>query len=203
MRRRPRLNRPLTAISTTEQRRRAIWPRWTEATQYPCEHRTHQRPGGGTGGGVGRRERGAGRGARRWPRRRGRRLEPRSVCRRADGRPGAPPVRPDGVPAARYRPPDRRGDHRGGARPLRAPSPEHLEPRGGAALRAPGLPPARGHRALHARHGDERSAGKDRDMTTTKVQGTAHLQAIAPQFLVDDPETATAYYRDRLGFAVD
>jgi hypothetical protein len=40
-------------------------------------------------------------------------------------------------------------------------------------------------------------------MTTTNVQGTAHLQAIAPQFLVDDLETATAYYRDRLGFAVD
>ncbi len=40
-------------------------------------------------------------------------------------------------------------------------------------------------------------------MTTTNVQGTAHLQAIAPPFLVDDLETATAYYRDRLGFAVD
>jgi catechol 2,3-dioxygenase-like lactoylglutathione lyase family enzyme len=40
-------------------------------------------------------------------------------------------------------------------------------------------------------------------MTTANVQGTAHLQAIAPQFLVDDLETATAYYRDRLGFAVD
>jgi catechol 2,3-dioxygenase-like lactoylglutathione lyase family enzyme len=40
-------------------------------------------------------------------------------------------------------------------------------------------------------------------MTTANVQGTAHLQAIAPQFLVDDLETAVAYYRDRLGFAVD
>ena len=40
-------------------------------------------------------------------------------------------------------------------------------------------------------------------MTTANVQGTAHLQAIAPQFLVDDLEVATAYYRDRLGFAVD
>jgi ribosomal protein S18 acetylase RimI-like enzyme/uncharacterized glyoxalase superfamily protein PhnB len=32
---------------------------------------------------------------------------------------------------------------------------------------------------------------------------TAHLQAIAPQFLVDDLDAAIAYYRDRLGFAVD
>ena len=40
-------------------------------------------------------------------------------------------------------------------------------------------------------------------MTTANVQGTAHLQAIAPQFLVDDLEAATAYYRDRLGFTVD
>ena len=40
-------------------------------------------------------------------------------------------------------------------------------------------------------------------MTTANVQGTAHLQAIAPQFLVNDLDTATAYYRDRLGFAVD
>ena len=29
-------------------------------------------------------------------------------------------------------------------------------------------------------------------MTTANAQGTAHLQAIAPQFLVDDLKTATA-----------
>jgi len=40
-------------------------------------------------------------------------------------------------------------------------------------------------------------------MTTTNAQGTAHLQAIAPQLLVDDFDAAIAYYRDRLGFAVD
>ena len=40
-------------------------------------------------------------------------------------------------------------------------------------------------------------------MTTTNVQGTAHLQAVAPQLLVDDLDAAIAYYRDRLGFAVD
>jgi len=38
---------------------------------------------------------------------------------------------------------------------------------------------------------------------TTNVHGTAHLQAIAPQLLVDDLDAAIAYYRDRLGFAVD
>jgi len=40
-------------------------------------------------------------------------------------------------------------------------------------------------------------------MTTTNVHGTAHLQAIAPQLLVDDLDAAIAYYRDRLGFVVD
>lgn len=35
------------------------------------------------------------------------------------------------------------------------------------------------------------------------THGDALLQAIAPQFLVDDLESAVAYYRDRLGFRVD
>src|SRR2546427_4455701 len=39
-------------------------------------------------------------------------------------------------------------------------------------------------RALHALDGHD--PRKDRDMTTTNVHGTAHLQAIAPQLLVDD-----------------
>ena len=40
-------------------------------------------------------------------------------------------------------------------------------------------------------------------MSTTAVRGTARLTGIAPQFLVDDLEVAIAYYRDRLGFALD
>ena len=40
-------------------------------------------------------------------------------------------------------------------------------------------------------------------MSSTADRGTARLTGIAPQFLVDDIEIAIAYYRDRLGFAVD
>lgn len=40
-------------------------------------------------------------------------------------------------------------------------------------------------------------------MSTTAVRSTARLTGIAPQFLVDDLEIAIAYYRDKLGFALD
>ncbi len=40
-------------------------------------------------------------------------------------------------------------------------------------------------------------------MATTAVRSTGHVTAIAPQFLVDDLETAIAYYRDKLGFQED
>jgi catechol 2,3-dioxygenase-like lactoylglutathione lyase family enzyme len=40
-------------------------------------------------------------------------------------------------------------------------------------------------------------------MTTEAVPNTARLTGIAPQFLVDDLETAIAYYRNKLGFSVD
>ena len=40
-------------------------------------------------------------------------------------------------------------------------------------------------------------------MSTTAVRGTARVTSIAPQFLVDDLEVAIAYYRDKLGFALD
>ena len=40
-------------------------------------------------------------------------------------------------------------------------------------------------------------------MTQTTTRSAARVRAIAPQFLVDDLETALAYYPDRLGFAVD
>ena len=40
-------------------------------------------------------------------------------------------------------------------------------------------------------------------MTQTTTRSAARIQAIAPQFLVDDLDTAVAYYRDRLGFTVD
>jgi len=40
-------------------------------------------------------------------------------------------------------------------------------------------------------------------MTTETITSTAHLTGIAPQFLVDDLNTAIAYYRDKLGFNLD
>jgi catechol 2,3-dioxygenase-like lactoylglutathione lyase family enzyme len=40
-------------------------------------------------------------------------------------------------------------------------------------------------------------------ITTGRAAIRACLTGIAPQFLVDDLETATGYYRDRLGFGVD
>ena len=40
-------------------------------------------------------------------------------------------------------------------------------------------------------------------ITTEGAANTACLTGIAPQFLVDDLETAIGYYRDRLGFGVD
>lgn len=40
-------------------------------------------------------------------------------------------------------------------------------------------------------------------MSTAASQHTAHLTGIAPQFLVDDLDRATAYYRDKLGFELD
>ena len=41
-------------------------------------------------------------------------------------------------------------------------------------------------------------------MTITEtVPGTAQVLGIAPQFLVDDLNTAIAYYRDKLGFDLD
>ena len=40
-------------------------------------------------------------------------------------------------------------------------------------------------------------------MTVSETHGTARLIAIAPQFLVNDLELSIAYYRDRLGFALN
>ena len=40
-------------------------------------------------------------------------------------------------------------------------------------------------------------------MMTESAPATARLTGIAPQFLVDDLDTAMAYYRDKLGFNVD
>jgi uncharacterized glyoxalase superfamily protein PhnB len=40
-------------------------------------------------------------------------------------------------------------------------------------------------------------------MTTEAAPQTARFTGIAPQFLVDDLDTAMAYYRDKLGFVVD
>ena len=40
-------------------------------------------------------------------------------------------------------------------------------------------------------------------MTQTTIRGAARVRSIAPQFLVDDIDTAMAYYRDRIGFTVD
>jgi len=40
-------------------------------------------------------------------------------------------------------------------------------------------------------------------MTTTIVSGITKLTGIAPQFLVDDLDAATAYYRGQLGFELD
>ena len=38
---------------------------------------------------------------------------------------------------------------------------------------------------------------------TARGRMTARVQSIAPQFLVDDLETARACYRDQLGFTID
>lgn len=40
-------------------------------------------------------------------------------------------------------------------------------------------------------------------MSTMPAHGQARITGIAPQFLVDDLARAIAYYRDRLGFALD
>jgi len=40
-------------------------------------------------------------------------------------------------------------------------------------------------------------------MSQITTRSTARVRSIAPQLLVDDLETALAYYRDRLGFTVD
>ena len=40
-------------------------------------------------------------------------------------------------------------------------------------------------------------------MPTDSLRSAARITGISPQFLVDDLERATAYYRDRLGFQVD
>jgi uncharacterized glyoxalase superfamily protein PhnB len=40
-------------------------------------------------------------------------------------------------------------------------------------------------------------------MAPTVDSSTGRLTGIAPQFLVDDLDVAIAYYRDKLGFAVD
>jgi len=40
-------------------------------------------------------------------------------------------------------------------------------------------------------------------MITKNVPSTAQVLGIAPQFLVDDLNTAIAYYRDKLGFDLD
>jgi len=44
---------------------------------------------------------------------------------------------------------------------------------------------------------------EDWTMTTETVPGTARVNGIAPQFLVDDLDAAIVYYRDRLGFDLD
>src|SRR6185369_3541959 len=75
-----------------------------------------------------------------------------------------------------------------GARPLPHLATEHVQPRRRAPLRAARLSPARRRGQMHARPGGRM---------------TARIQGIAPQFLVDDLDTAVAYYRDRLGFTVD
>ena len=48
-----------------------------------------------------------------------------------------------------------------------------------------------------------RALCRDDDMSTVAVDRAAHLNGIAPQFLVDDLDRAMAYYRDNLGFEVD
>lgn len=40
-------------------------------------------------------------------------------------------------------------------------------------------------------------------MTIANVSSAAHVTGIAPQFLVDDLNTAIAYYSDKLGFSLD
>ena len=40
-------------------------------------------------------------------------------------------------------------------------------------------------------------------MSSVAVDSAAQITGIAPQFLVDDLDRAIAYYRDRLGFALD
>ena len=40
-------------------------------------------------------------------------------------------------------------------------------------------------------------------MSAMPLASESRITSIAPQFLVDDLENATAYYRDALGFAVD
>src|SRR5262245_15411006 len=40
-------------------------------------------------------------------------------------------------------------------------------------------------------------------MSTVTIRSIAQIAGIAPQFLVDDLDRAIAYYRDRLGFALD
>jgi catechol 2,3-dioxygenase-like lactoylglutathione lyase family enzyme len=40
-------------------------------------------------------------------------------------------------------------------------------------------------------------------MSTEAIPNTARLTGIAPQFLVDDLDTAIGYYRDKLGFSVE
>jgi len=40
-------------------------------------------------------------------------------------------------------------------------------------------------------------------MSAETIASAAHLTGIAPQFLVDDLNTAIAYYRDKLGFSLD
>ena len=41
------------------------------------------------------------------------------------------------------------------------------------------------------------------ESSPTTGDGASRVTGIAPQFLVDDLETAIAYYRDRLGFELD
>jgi catechol 2,3-dioxygenase-like lactoylglutathione lyase family enzyme len=40
-------------------------------------------------------------------------------------------------------------------------------------------------------------------MSTVPVRNAVQLTGISPQFLVDDLDTAIAYYRDKLGFELD
>jgi catechol 2,3-dioxygenase-like lactoylglutathione lyase family enzyme len=40
-------------------------------------------------------------------------------------------------------------------------------------------------------------------MSAETIASAAHLIGIAPQFLVDDLNTAITYYRDKLGFSLD